>query len=73
MTLIHNVKNLAIQVPISEKGCSFFVAQLLKCFPCLEALLVEVNFFFGDCRGNIMGALTFLSATDLFKVIVRAA
>jgi hypothetical protein len=32
---------LAIQVPFSEKGHTIFVAQLLKCFPCLEALHIE--------------------------------
>jgi len=41
-TLMHSVKTLVIQVPFSEKGYTIFVAQLLKCFPCLEALHVEV-------------------------------
>ncbi|OEL17609.1 hypothetical protein BAE44_0021371 [Dichanthelium oligosanthes] len=40
-TLMHTVKTLAIQVPLSEKGYTVFVAQLLKCFPCLEVLHVE--------------------------------
>ncbi|CAL4961591.1 unnamed protein product [Urochloa decumbens] len=42
-TLMHSVKTLAIQVPFSEKGYTVFVAQLLKCFPCLETLQVEPN------------------------------
>ncbi|CAM0882869.1 unnamed protein product [Alopecurus aequalis] len=40
-TLMCSVKTLAIQVPFSEKGHAVFVAQLLKCFPCLETLSVE--------------------------------
>ncbi|XP_052149353.1 putative FBD-associated F-box protein At5g56700 [Oryza glaberrima] len=40
-TLMSSVKTLAIQVPFSEKGHTIFVAQLLKCFPCLEALHIE--------------------------------
>ncbi|PAN28684.1 hypothetical protein PAHAL_5G172000 [Panicum hallii] len=42
-TLMHSVKTLVIQVPFSEKGYTVFVSQLLKCFPCLEALHVEPN------------------------------
>jgi hypothetical protein len=38
-----SVKTLAIQVPFSEKGHTIFVAQLLKFFPCLEALHIEVS------------------------------
>jgi hypothetical protein len=41
-TLMSSVKTLAIQVPLSKKGCSVFVTQLLKCFPSLEVLHVEV-------------------------------
>ncbi|XP_062206750.1 FBD-associated F-box protein At4g10400-like [Phragmites australis] len=40
-TLMRSVKTLAIQLPFSEKGYTVFVAQLLKCFPCLEVLHVE--------------------------------
>ncbi|TVU01577.1 hypothetical protein EJB05_52949, partial [Eragrostis curvula] len=40
-TLMHSVRTLAIQVPFSKKGYTVFVAQLLKCFPCLEVLHVE--------------------------------
>ncbi|RCV27197.1 hypothetical protein SETIT_5G305500v2 [Setaria italica] len=42
-TLMHSVKTLAILVPFSEKGYTVFVAQLLKCFPRLEALHIEPN------------------------------
>lgn len=42
-TLMCSVKTLAIQVPFSEKGHTIFVAQLLKCFPCLEELHVEAD------------------------------
>ncbi|KAI5000227.1 hypothetical protein ZWY2020_004816 [Hordeum vulgare] len=42
-TLMCSVKTLAIQVPFSEKGHTIFVAQLLKCFPCLETLHVEAD------------------------------
>nr|CAB3478197.1 unnamed protein product [Digitaria exilis] len=42
-TLMYSVKTLAIQVPFSEKGYTVFVAQLLKCFPCLETLHIEPN------------------------------
>ncbi|KAL5221018.1 hypothetical protein ABZP36_025731 [Zizania latifolia] len=44
-TLMSSIKILAIQVPFSEKGHTIFVAQLLKCFPCLETLQIEP-----DCR-----------------------
>ncbi|KAK1667312.1 hypothetical protein QYE76_055471 [Lolium multiflorum] len=40
-TLMCSVKTLAIQVSFSDKGHTIFVAQLLKCFPCLETLCVE--------------------------------
>jgi hypothetical protein len=45
-TLMSSVKTLAIQVPFSDKGCSVFVVQLLKCFPSLEVLHVEVMIYF---------------------------
>jgi hypothetical protein len=44
-TLMSSVKTLAIQVPFSDKGCSVFVVQLLKCFPSLEVLHVEVMLY----------------------------
>ncbi|KAM0838957.1 hypothetical protein ACQ4PT_060624 [Festuca glaucescens] len=40
-TLMCSVKTLAIQVSFSDKGHTIFVAQLLRCFPCLETLCVE--------------------------------
>jgi hypothetical protein len=42
-TLMCSVKTLAIQVSFSDKGHTIFVAQLLKCFPCIETLCVEVT------------------------------